>query len=263
MSSSTGYGAFAQQRCVFDGEATKYEQWEVKFLAYMKLRKLKSVILATTTPAEGTTAPTAEQLEQCFAELVPFLDDRSLNLIMRDARDDGRKALQILRAHYAGTGSQRIISLWNQISSLQKQKSEDLTDYIIRAETLQNAIKSAGEIVSDSLLIACVMKGLPTVYKPFTVVITQSDSVKTFQQFKISIRNFEENERASCSTFDSSGSSIMKAKHDSDEDPTAAMKAMQISGKPKGKLICFSCNILGHRWEQCPNVEPNNNQRNH
>ena len=82
MSSSTGYGAFAQQRCVFDGEATKYEQWEVKFLAYMKLRKLKSVILAPTTPAEGTTAPTAEQLEQCFAELVPFLDDRSLNLIM-------------------------------------------------------------------------------------------------------------------------------------------------------------------------------------
>jgi transposase InsO family protein len=265
MSSSTGYGAFAQQRCVFDGDATKYEQWEVKFLAYMKLRQLKSVILAPNTPAEGTTEPTAEQLEQCFAELVPFLDDRSLNLIMRDARDDGRKALQILRAHYAGTGSQRIISLWNQISSLQKQRSEDLTDYIIRAETLQNAIKSAGEIVSDTLLIACVMKGLPTVYKPFTVVITQSDSVKTFQQFKIAIRNFEENERASCSTFDSSGSSIMKAKHDNDEDPTAAaMKAMQISGKPKGKLVCFTCNTPGHRWEQCPNGDPpNNNQRNH
>ena len=39
----TGYGP--AQRCIFDGDEDKYEQWECKMLAYMKLRKLKHVIL--------------------------------------------------------------------------------------------------------------------------------------------------------------------------------------------------------------------------
>ena len=98
----TGYGP--AQRCIFDGDEDKYEQWECKMLAYMKLRKLKHVILP------GAPA-SAEKKEECFSELVGLLDDRSLNLIMRDAQDDGRRALEILRAHYAGTGKQRILSL--------------------------------------------------------------------------------------------------------------------------------------------------------
>ena len=42
--------------------------------------------------------------EEAFAELIQFLDDKSLALVIRDAIDDGRKALQIIRAHSAGTG---------------------------------------------------------------------------------------------------------------------------------------------------------------
>ena len=32
---------------------------------------------------------------EAFAELIQFLDDKSLSLIMRDAVDDGRKTLKI------------------------------------------------------------------------------------------------------------------------------------------------------------------------
>ena len=82
---STGYGT---SRLLFNGDADKYEQWEVKMLAYMKLRKLKDVILPTST-----TIASADKKEEAFSELVQLLDDRSLNLVMRDARDDGRAAL--------------------------------------------------------------------------------------------------------------------------------------------------------------------------
>ena len=98
----TGYGP--AQRCIFDGDEEKYEHWECKMLAYMKLRKLKHVILP------GAPA-SAEKKEEAFSELVGMLDDRSLNLIMNDAKDDGRRALEILREHYAGRGKQRILSL--------------------------------------------------------------------------------------------------------------------------------------------------------
>ena len=75
------------------------------------------------------------------------------------------------------------------MTSLQKQQNEDLTEYIIRAETSSTALKSAGEAISDGRLIAMVMKGLPPSYKPFVVHITQSDKVLTFLNFKIAIRN--------------------------------------------------------------------------
>jgi len=100
---------------MFDGDERKYEQWEVKFLGYMTLQKLKDTILAANDSDIGKN-------ELAFAELIQFLDDKSLSLVMRDARDDGREAIQILRAHYAGSGKPQIISLYTELTSLQQQQ---------------------------------------------------------------------------------------------------------------------------------------------
>ena len=117
---ATGYGPSAggYARLIFDGDERKYDTWEVKFLAYMRLLKLKNVILP-------------------LAKLVQFLDDKSLSLVMRDAADDGKKALEILRQHYAGTGKPQIITLYTELTSLLKRAGESVTDYVIRAEKLQ------------------------------------------------------------------------------------------------------------------------------
>jgi len=74
---------------------------------------------------------------EAFAKLVQFLDDKSLSLVMRDAADDGKKALEILRQHYAGTGKPQIITLYTELTSLLKRAGESVTDYVIRAEKLQ------------------------------------------------------------------------------------------------------------------------------
>ena len=50
---------------------------------------------------------------------------------MRDAKDKGREAFQILRTHYRGKDKQRIITLYTELTSLVKSSSESLTDYII------------------------------------------------------------------------------------------------------------------------------------
>ena len=117
---STGYGprhgSGRYERLMFDGDERKYEQWEVKFLGYMTLQKLKDTILAAN---DGDVDQGKNEL--AFAELIQFLDDKSLSLVMRDARDDGRKAIQILRAHYAGSWKPRIISLYTELTSLVKQ----------------------------------------------------------------------------------------------------------------------------------------------
>ena len=92
----------------------------------------------------------ADKNAESFVEIIHFLDDKKLSLIMRDATDDGRKALTILREHYAGKGKPRIISLYTELTSLVKSSHELVTDYVIRAETAAAALKSAGETVTDT-----------------------------------------------------------------------------------------------------------------
>ena len=156
-------------------------RWELRFLAHMKIRKLKATILRDEGDPLADVAADAEKNETAFAELIQYLDERSLGLVMHDGRDDGRKSLKILREHYAGSGKPRIIVLYTTLTSLQKNVSESVTDYIIRAETAASSLKAAGEVISDGLLISMVLKGLPPEYKSFVVIITQSDKVLTFQ----------------------------------------------------------------------------------
>ena len=157
--SLTGYGPSNQwQNITFDGDERNFELWETKFLGYMKLRKLKDVLVSEDDEVDE------EKNETAFAELIQFLDERSLSLVMRDARDDGRKAFQILRDHYACSGKPRIITLYTQLASLKRGPLETTTDFVLRAQTAANALKNAKENVSDGLLIAMILKGLPDAY---------------------------------------------------------------------------------------------------
>ena len=59
----------------FDGDEQRYEQWEVKLLAYLRLKKLKKHAL-------GEANYDVNKNEEVFSEMVQFLDDRSLALMM-------------------------------------------------------------------------------------------------------------------------------------------------------------------------------------
>ena len=97
---------WAQSKCrlCYSGEENKYELWEVKFIGYLRTLKLHTVITAEV--------PDADKNAEVFAGLVQVLDDTSLSLIIRDAKDKGKEALKILREHYIGASKPRIISLY-------------------------------------------------------------------------------------------------------------------------------------------------------
>ena len=178
-SSSTGYGPSAKTRwdhLHFNGDERKYGLWEIRMLAYLRLKDLKKTILPASEGGIGDFEVDAEKDETAFSELIQFLDERSLGLVMRDGVNSGRKSLKILREHYAGSGKPRVMVLYTQLSSLEKRPNEEVTDYVVRAEEVVSALKGAGESgVSDALLISIVLKGLPVEYKPFCVVVMQSD----------------------------------------------------------------------------------------
>lgn len=154
----------------------------MKFLGYLRIQKLlcqddqKDIFM--------------ERNATVFAELIQSLDGRSLSLIMREARDNGCQALRILCEHYLSKGKPKIIALYTELTALRRRENESVTNYIIRAENVTNALK-----ISDGLLIAMVLKGLPATFKPFTTVITQKDKNLTFTEFKIALRSYEETEK--------------------------------------------------------------------
>ena len=95
---SIGYGPSNQwQNLLFNGDERKYEQWEVRFLWYLKIKKLKDIAVPADPANPPTDADAQSKNELIYAELCQFLDDTSLSLVIREAKDDGRKALKILR----------------------------------------------------------------------------------------------------------------------------------------------------------------------
>ena len=190
--SSTGYGPRSDsrwKRLTFNGDENEYEFWEAKFLGHLRMLKLKTTILPSEDP------PDEAKNEECYAELIQFLDDKSLSLVIRDAADDGRKALKILREHYASQSKPRIIMLYTELTSLDMGMNDTVTEYLIRAEKAITALRNSKETLSDGLIIAMILKGLPESYKQLAIHITQSTSEITFTEFKVQLRSFEETEK--------------------------------------------------------------------
>jgi hypothetical protein len=76
-------------------------------------------------------------------------------------------------------------------------------DYVIRAENVATALRTSEEVISDTLLIAMVLKGLPSRFKTFSAIIVQQDKrhvincdEMTFDEFQTALRRYEESERS-------------------------------------------------------------------
>lgn len=72
-------------------------------LGHFHLLGLKDTVLGEPRTPEQTAADPKKNAD-AYAEMIQLLDDKSLSLIMRDAPDNGRRALKILREYYAGKG---------------------------------------------------------------------------------------------------------------------------------------------------------------
>ena len=162
-------------------------------MRYLRIQHLHQIILSPTDQSDDIDF--VEKNATVFAELIQYLDDKSLSLVIRNTRDNGRKALTILRDHYLSKGKPKVISLYTELTSLRRLESKSITDYIRRTQYISNALKEVGEVISDGLLIVMVLKGLPPNLRLFTTVITQKKKTLTFPEFKVCSRNYEETER--------------------------------------------------------------------
>ena len=74
-------------------------------------------LLTDNAAITAAAALDEEKNEEIFAMLVQVLDDKSINLILRDAKNDGRAAISILREHFIGYTKPRVISMWCELTT--------------------------------------------------------------------------------------------------------------------------------------------------
>ena len=115
---------------------------------------------------------------------------------------------------------------------------EDTTDYLIRAERATTGLRNAGETITDNLVIAMILKGLPEFFKPFVVVHTQLDKYKTLSQFKAALTNYANTEAIRSTQEQSSAMASQTQK------PT---RVQSYSQKGTGAIQCLSCGKTGHK----------------
>ena len=116
----------------------------MKFLRYLRIQHLHQIILSPTDQSDDVDF--IEKNAVIFTELIQYLDNKNLLLVLRNARDNGRKALTISREHYLSKGKLKVISFHTELTLLKRVESESITDYIIRAENISN---EAGKVISD------------------------------------------------------------------------------------------------------------------
>ena len=113
---------------------------------------------------------------------------------MHDTANDGRAAFRILKEHYASTEKPRVLSLYEELTTLKMASEEDTTYYLLCAERAATGLRLAGETITDNLIIAMILKGLPEFFKPFIVVHTQLDKYKTLSEFKAALHTYANTE---------------------------------------------------------------------
>ena len=246
----------------FSGDEKEWELWEERFTCHMRRKKLHKVI-----DSEDHIEPSKNA--DAYTELVGYLDNKSVALIMRDAKNDGRKAMKILREHYAGSGKPRIILLYTQLFSVRKSPGEDVTNFMIRAETIASSLKSAGQQIEDGLLIATVLNGLPETFGTFSILVNQSEKVMSFQEFKVSLRNFEENQKAVVGSGAGGDSSdrVLAVTHNNQNNRNNSSRFQSRgpngggghhSNNNQGGITCYKCGKQGHKHDS-PVCERNQN----
>ena len=94
----------------------------------------------------------------------------------------------------------------------------------------------AGEKISDSLIIATILKGLPQNYNAFVAVETHSEETyNDLARFKIALKNYEDT-----LDFGKSSDQVFKMNN--------SIKGKQLEIVMHGeKVNCYSCGASGHK----------------
>ena len=169
-----------------------------------------------------------------WCELVQCLDKASINFIHLH-KPDGVEAWKAIVGKHRSNERPRIQTLLTQLAGLKMAPGEKVTDYLSRAEGIQLDLQEAGEMTSNAMFSAMVLKGLPPTFESIATVLN-FEPRKGYEDMKQDIINFA-NTRAEPGT------------------DVASTAFHSSGGNSSRKITCFKCQKEGHIARDCRSKE--------
>ena len=96
-------------------------------------------------------------------------------------------------SHFSSSEMPRLMNLLEQLTSLSLKPVEEMTDYLIRAQTLSSSLEVAGKKISEKLLV--VLEDLPDSYEYFQTMHDFSKNPIPFSNLKNALKNFLDSQK--------------------------------------------------------------------
>ena len=123
---------------------------------------------ATTKAKERAENIMEDWKRMIWCEMVPTLENV---LYLRPYKGDSPRAWKVLCEKYRSFQWPRLQCLIEKLTSLRKENSETVGEYVTRAEEYQYELKQEGEEVTEKILTSLKMKGLPKEFNTFVTLV--------------------------------------------------------------------------------------------
>ena len=240
-SASTGYVAQASGVIPqFNGNPSDFRIWIYRFKAFLKNRR------AEEYKEIGVVGENRNQdkNKSLFFSIIEAVDDKSADIIISEAEDDGVKALEVLETHYMGSVlSQKIIYLM-KLATISVPEDGSLSSYAAELLDIRSSFKKMKCVIDDDMLTVMGLMRLPEKHDVFVQVVKRQRPFTTFDNFIIMLKEEDS------PLFAKENDSVMKVK--TYHTPT---------GATGGKAKCFICKQNGHMSGACPQKQKKGNPR--
>ena len=213
---------------------------------------------AAHNPAQATYSRALDDIEKrknnlwCYLAMV--LGSTSLMLVRYNCVDnrglgDGRKTRVFLSAKFWSDETLSVVRIIQQLARLKLKEDEALHSYFIRAQYLTTRPKYAGEHLSEPLLNAMVLNGLPESYEHF-VVRGSFNLAGSFTELRTRLLNYGESRKHAEAVGGADSHVAIASRKTRPKHISSSMyNASPMSSSGQVKLFC--CGMKGHIKTEC------------
>ncbi|XP_057443850.1 uncharacterized protein LOC130736004 [Lotus japonicus] len=179
-------GNFPTSLPVLDGKSD-WERWNTQMLVIFGFQDVLEMVTSgyAALPAEQSTEHKELKKKDMRALFIIHKCVNPANFEKIAAAKTSKEVWEILNKSYDGVAKLKKVKLQTlrrQYEALRMEKSETISKFFTRLQTLSNQMKANGEVMNDQILVEKVLRSLTT---RFDHIVTTIDKSKDLETIKI------------------------------------------------------------------------------
>ena len=231
---------YAQNTLRFSGDPKHWLIFSERFKCILGVYNLDNVLVTNHADANDEA-----KKKKVYQLLVSAINDETFKIIYADAKNDGKKALEILSERYLGSKSDLEVELLTDLFDVQIQCNENHTKFISRIDLIKSQLESNNVKLPDKAFTVLALRGLTdSKYDQFCSSVKVRKEWPLWTEFKSLIKVHESPMFSADSLPENEV--VLTTKYNKYKGNASGFKS-----KTKSHLECTFCKKRGHTEKQC------------